>query len=116
MARKNIRNIALATLVVIPTFVMAGSFWKTGTIDRILTDSTAYGKCMIHIPFASTSGCAGNWISLDCKGKYVDKGDGDRMLNIALIAQNMGKKVSVRIDSSKKFNGYCVATRLDILK
>ena len=116
MKRKNIRNIALATLIVIPTLVLAGTFWKSGKISRIITDSsTSYGKCMIKVPFAETSGCQASWISLDCEGKYSNKGDGDRMLNLALIAQNMDKKVSVKIDSSKKFGNYCVATRLDIL-
>ena len=114
--KKDIRKIVLATLIAVPTLAMSGSFWKSGNIDRVLTESTAYGKCMIRIPFAATSSCAGNWVSLDCEGKYLDKGDGDRMLNVALIAQNMGKKISVKIDSSKKFANYCVVTRLDILK
>ena len=112
--KKDIRKIVLATLIAVPTLAMSGSFWKSGNIDRILIESIGYGKCMIHIPFAETSGCK-SWVSLDCEGKYLDKGDGDRMLNVALIAQNMGKKISVKIDSSKKFANYCVATRLDIL-
>jgi len=116
MKRKNIRSLLmLAGLIVIPTVVMATTFPKSGKIDRILTDSSSFGKCMIRIPFDAINGCNGSWISLDCEGKYLDKGDGDRMLNVALIAQNMGKEVSVKIDSSKKFRGFCVATRLDIL-
>ena len=115
MKKNKIVGLALATLIVVPTVVMAGAFWKSGKITRILTDSKYYGKCMISIPFSAYSGCNGNWVSLDCEGKYLDKGDGDRMLNVALIAQNMDKKVSVKIDSSKKHNGYCVATRVDIL-
>jgi hypothetical protein len=114
---KKYRSVSLlVALAVVPTMLMASTFWKSGKVTRILTDNGYYGKCMIRLSFSAVNGCRGNWVSLDCEGKYLDKGDGDRMLNIALVAQNMNKKVSVKIDSSKKFAGYCVATRIDILK
>jgi len=116
MKKNTIKALALATLLLLPSTIMATEFWKSGTIDRILIDTKSYGKCMIKLPVSIGNSCTSNWVSLDCEGKYLDKGDGDRLLNIALIAQNMGKRISVKVDNSKKFGGYCVATRIDILK
>jgi len=70
---------------------------------------------MIQLNTTIGEGCSSSWVSLDCEGKYTPKGMGDRMLNIAMIAQTMKKKVSIKVDPSKKFNGYCVATRIDLL-
>ena len=116
MKSKIIKGLALAALIALPSTSMATQFYKTGTVKRILVETSYYGKCMIQLPVNIENGCSSSWVSLDCEGKYLDKGDGDRLLNIALIAQNMGKSVSVKIDSTKKHDGYCVATRIDLLK
>ncbi len=116
MKKNIITGLALAILMAVPTTVTAEEFWKSGTVSRVLVDAKYYGKCMINLPFDEYAGCKGGWISLDCQGEYLEKGDGDRMLNLALIAQTMEKKVSVKIDNSKKHNDYCIAVRFDILK
>jgi len=102
--------------VIIPTSVWAATtFYKSGIVKRTLIDTDSYGKCMIKLNAVIGNDCSSSWVSLDCEGKYLNKGDGDRMLNVALIAQTMGKRVSVKIDNRKKFGAYCVATRLDLL-
>lgn len=111
-----IKGLVLATVVTIPTTSMAIDFYKSGTVSRIIVHTASYGKCMLQLPVTIGNGCSGNYVSLDCEGKYLDKGDGDRMLNVALIAQTMEKSVTVQIDSTKKYDGYCVAKRIDILK
>ena len=106
----------VATAIIIPTTVWAaGVFYKSGTVKRTLIDNNNYGTCMIQLNTAIGGGCSSNWVSLDCEGKYLTKGMGDRMLNVAMIAQTMKKRVSVKVDSGKKFGGYCVATRIDLL-
>ena len=116
MKKNVIKGLTLAALVVMPTMSMAETFWKTGKITRILTDSTRFGQCMIQIPSLIEHGCSSNWISLDCEGRFSDKGTGDRFLNIALIAQTMEKSASIQIDSTNKYGGFCIARRIDLLK
>lgn len=114
--KSKITKITLVALLALPSLSIGAEFWKSGKVNRILIDSTSYGKCMIQLSVALGNNCTSNWVSLDCEGRYLDKGDGDRFLDIAYIAQTMDKKVSVKIDNAKKHNGYCVATRLDLLK
>jgi len=109
-------GLVMAVGMIIPTTTMASEFWKSGTITRILVDAKNYGKCMVSLNVSLGNSCPSTWVSLDCEAKYSDKGDGDRMLNIALIAQNMNKKISIKVNNSKKHGSYCVASRLDILK
>ena len=116
MKKNMIKGLVLATLLTLPTISMATDFWKSGTINRVLVHTGAYGKCMLNISVILGNGCPSSWISLDCEGKYTDKGDGDRLLQVALIAQTMNKKISVQVDNSKKHNGYCIARRIDIMK
>lgn len=116
MKTKIMTSLTIVALLALPTLGMAGEFWKTGTVNRILVDSGTYGKCMMLLSVSLGNNCTSSWVSLDCAGKYLDKGDGDRFLNIATIAQTMDKKVSVKVDNAKKYGGFCVATRVDLLK
>lgn len=116
MKKKIMSSLVVVTLLAIPTLSMAGQFWKSGKVTRILADSSSYGKCMMQLSVALGNNCPSTWVSLDCEGKYLDKGDGDRFLNMAYIAQTMDKTVSVKIDNAKKHSGYCVAARVDLLK
>ena len=115
MKKNVIKGLTLAALVMMPTVSMAETFWKTGNITRIVITTGQYGQCMIQIPTLLEHGCTSNWISLDCMGTFSDKGNGDRLLNVALIAQTMEKRVSIKIDNIKKHNTICVGQRIDIL-
>lgn len=116
MKRKLLKKLALIALMVMPNIVYADTFWVSGQVTRSLTETTEFGKCMVQLNVDIGNGCTSNWVSLDCQGKYIAPGDGDRMFNIVLLAQNLNKTVSIRVDSTKAYNGFCVATRLDLLK
>jgi len=116
MKTKIMTSLTVVALLVLPTSSMAEQFWKSGKVNRILIDGSSYGKCMMQLTVALGNNCPGTWVSLDCEGKYLEKGDGDRFLNIATIAQTMDKTVSIKFDNAKKHGGFCVATRLDLLK
>jgi len=92
----------------------AQSVTITGTILRTLSDGQNYGGCMIQLSQAIGSGCSANWISLDCKGGYSNAGE--RHYASALMAFSLNKSVSVYFDPAKKYNGFCVATRVDVLQ
>jgi len=116
MKTKIMTSLTVVALLAFPTSSMAAEHWKSGKVNRILTDSGTYGKCMIGLSVTLGNSCPSTWVSLDCAGKYLDKGDGDRFLNIATIAQTMDKTISVKFDNAKKHGGFCVATRVDLLK
>lgn len=116
MKTKIMTSLTVVALLALPTSSMAAEFWKSGKVNRILVDSGTYGKCMMQLSVNLGNSCSSSWVSLDCAGKYLDKGDGDRFLNIVSIAQTMDKRVSIKIDNAKKYGGFCVATRIDLLK
>jgi len=82
--------------------------------------SKNYGGCMIllDIPIASEDGtlasCPGNWASLDCNAVYHTQAESNAMWSSALVAYSLNKTVVVRVNDQQKFNGYCVANRIDL--
>ena len=61
--------------------------------------------------------CLGKFASLDCAnvtgGDGTSKADGQRRLDVAMLARITGEKVAIVINDAKKVNGYCVAERVD---
>lgn len=109
-----IKSLTLTAILILPTVVSAETIYASGTVTRTLTETDRFGKCMIKLSTEPGGGCS-SWISLDCEGKYLSAGDGDRMLNVALLAQNLNKTISLELANDKKFdNAYCTAKRLDI--
>jgi len=92
----------------------AAEFWVTGTIVRTLSDGTNYGGCMISLSTTVNNGCpAGGWVSLDCNGGYSRAGE--RSYASALMAFSLKKSVSVLVDNTQKYNGFCVGKRIDVM-
>lgn len=109
-------TVTAITILSMATTTWAESFWRTGTINRTLTDHTYYGGCMVHLSVNIGNGCPSNgWVSFDCDAKYSDAGEGQRAYASALVAFSMGKQVSVLINNAQKHHGLCVARRLDII-
>jgi hypothetical protein len=90
------------------------------TIQRTLLQEGSVGGCMIlldkSIKDAGLDCPASNWVSLDCDGAYASKASAQRILDSAQLAFALNKRVFMKVDDSKKHNGYCVATRIDLLK
>jgi len=90
-------------------------------VDRVIvTDSDKYGGClMAPLGGMNTSGttCLGKFASLDCAnvtgGDGASKADGQRRLDVAMLARITGEKVAIVLNDAKKVNGYCVAERVD---
>ena len=108
--------LAIVVLITFSSSALAASFWKTGTIIRVMTEKSQYGGCMIALSSHIGNGCPDNgWVSLDCKGNYSEASDGKRAYVTALLAYQMGKQVSVLVNNEEKNSWYCVASRLDIV-
>ena len=115
MIRHAFTAIALLALSVISPHLTAAPEWVSGTVERLLLHNELYGKCMILVRSSLPSnGCPGVWISLDCEGNHLSKQDAGRMWDSVQLAYALDKTLDIYLDDSRKNNGYCVASRLDV--
>ena len=113
------KRLAAAMLLVgCVTPALADIAWVTGsTIHRTLIQENAYGGCMILVDQTIADAglnCPSRWVSLSCDGTFSSKANAQNMLDSAQMAFALNKKVHLKIDDSKKHNGYCVAIRFDV--
>jgi len=93
----------------------AGEFFRAGKITRVITASNNFGNCMVLLDSSISNGCpSSGWVSLDCKGVYFPTVIGKRKYAAALTAFTLKSKVLLKVDNTKKHDGYCVASRIDI--
>ena len=103
----------IACLLISPASQSASEF-VSGQISRFMLDEVYYGKCMINVKHSASIDCPQQWVSFDCEGNYLKKSDAARMWDTATLAYALGKSVEIRLDDTRKNNGYCIATRLNI--
>lgn len=99
----------------------------TTVVRTLVSNESIYGGCMANLAAAINSatvspgqpavncGTSG-WVSFSCTGTYNSKDLAFYMLDQAQLALSLNKTVSVTVDDTKKHNGYCVATRIDVYK
>jgi len=56
-----------------------------------------------------------DWVTFSCSGDFNSKSQGNLKFQNAQLAMVTGKNVVLRIDNSKKHNGYCFAHRIDVI-
>jgi hypothetical protein len=99
---------------------LAATGTVTGSVTRVLvTADTTYGGCMAKLsvnPATVLPLCGGGWVSFTCTGDYTDAVRGYRMFDQAQLALAADKQASVTFTDDKVHNGYCFATRIDVLK
>ncbi|MGR9115748.1 MAG: hypothetical protein ACU85E_08275 [Gammaproteobacteria bacterium] len=114
--KNRMKQLALSALLLLGLSItaQAGQFWVTGNVLRTLSDGFNYGGCMIYLSTPINNGCpASGWVSLDCNGGYNRAGE--RNYASALMAFSLNKTVSVLVDNTQKYNGYCVVRRMDVI-
>jgi hypothetical protein len=88
-------------------------------VERTLvTGDSTHGGCMALLsqPIKEKlRGCWGGWVSFSCDGTFTDPVRAYRMLDQAQLALATGMRVLVVVDNTKVHNGYCVASRIDVL-
>ena len=97
----------------------------TVSIDARVTRTLAaaddrFGGCMVALnvaPSASGLDCpAGSkWVTFSCTGEHTTKADALRMYDAAQLAFVTGRRVIVWVDDTRKHNGHCFASRIDVL-
>ncbi len=118
-------SIALALLLMGLTqaefaYAVQGNLTTTITKTQV-TVPQAYGGCMVALGVAVSKAvpivnCPGNWVSFSCNGTYISKDLAFYMLDQAQLALSLNKQVFVTVDDTKKHNGYCFASRIDVIK
>ena len=94
----------------------------TGVNRIVMSDSTEYGGCLIQPSkriYTSGTTCPFKYISLDCAnvtgGEGSSKADGQRRLDLALLARLTNVELAFTINDARKVNGWCVADRVEML-
>lgn len=114
------------SLVVGTVTLLAGvssAFAATGDVyskvTTILIDDVRYGGCMAALETApSTSGvdCADPWVTFSCTGDFNSKSQSQTKLSSAQLALVTQKTLYVVVDDTKKHNGFCFASRVDVYR
>ncbi|WP_296809861.1 hypothetical protein [Thiocapsa sp.] len=55
-------------------------------------------------------------MSFSCSGHFTDAVRAFRMLDQAQLALAMNKTVMIVVDDSRRHNGYCFASRIDLIR
>jgi len=104
----------------VPSISNAQQAWVLGgKIVATLADS-AYGGCMVllDVPIAQADGklasCPSRWVSLDCDLLHHTQAQNNAMWTSALMAFSLQKTANFFVDERIKFNGYCMARRIDV--
>ncbi|MGB5621843.1 MAG: hypothetical protein WBN65_05060 [Gammaproteobacteria bacterium] len=94
------------------------AFFRTSVDRTLMTGDSKFGGCMALLSktFADVLPACGNrWVTFSCDGTYTDPVRAYRMLDQAQLALATGMEVNVMVDDSKKHNGYCFASRIDVI-
>lgn len=93
----------------------AGLAIASVAIQQVSSD-VAYGGCYALLSKAVGTGCTGSIVSFDCDGLYNKNGAGNRHYSTALLAFSLNKPVTLYVDTANKYSGYCVVSRISVLK
>jgi hypothetical protein len=124
--KKNIRT-TLKSLSLLPLMLGATAFEAQSDTASIRANVTQIrinegfgGNCLIRMtvnPRNLLPTCKNNWVSFSCDGTHTSKDVAYRMLEMSQMAFVLDKGVLVIVDDNplKMHDGFCLATRLDLL-
>lgn len=77
-----------------------------------------FGGCMVALsvsPSEEGLDCpTSKWVTFSCTGVHTSKSNALRMYDSALLAFATGRTVRVWVDDSRKHNGHCFVSRIDV--
>ena len=116
MQTNQVKILLFFSVMMFASFSTAAVEFISGKILGTLTDSQNYGFCMLRVDYQPTIDCQPYWVSVDCAGDYHGKETSRRLWDSAQLGVALDARVKILVNDSKKYNGYCVADRLDIYK
>jgi hypothetical protein len=91
---------------------------ENAKITQMLTTDEDYAGCMIKLDkkiSVVSSACPNNWLTFSCNGDLGNSvQQASMMWEQAQMAYVLNKMVRVKVDSSKKANGYCYASYIRV--
>jgi hypothetical protein len=119
MQMRYIKALFMAMFMVMASVGEAATAYVTANVLRTLVaDQDRWGGCMVFLdqPLAGAGlNCPSNWVSFSCNGTFTTKDVAYRMLDSAQMAYALGKQVLIQVDDTRKHNGYCYGSRVDVL-
>jgi hypothetical protein len=113
-------SISLALLLCAAGPALAASGYVIANVNRVLmTGDTTFGGCMAALsvsPQSVLAGCQPWWVTFSCTGDFTDQVRAYRMVDVAELALAAGKQVQVFFLDDLKHNGYCFASRIDVMR
>lgn len=117
----NLKSLTLGAIA----FAFASSFGAAAdtvrtdavNVEAMLVHDTEFGGCMarLSVDLRQLPGSTcGEWVSMDCKGDFLDPDTSARMFEAVQIAYLTNRQLRVEIDQTRRHNGHCVAKRIDI--
>jgi len=111
--------LALATAILTPP-AAADTGTVTAFVNRTqVTADASFGGCMAQLsvdPASILPVCGANWVTFSCTGDFTDQVRAYRMLDQAQLALAANKQVLVQFTDTSLHNGYCFASRIDVVK
>ena len=114
----------MLALVLVATPMSVGQA-TTVSIDAQITRTLAaadgrFGGCMAALDVAPSDhglDCpvGSKWVTFSCTGEHTTTADALRMYDSAQLAFVTGRRVLVWVDDTRKHNGHCFASRIDVL-
>lgn len=92
---------------------------STNTVVDSKTDKLMWGGCLALLSASPSDyglDCpsGANFVTFDCIGEFSAKSDALRLYDAAQLGYVTKKRVNIWVDDTRKHNGYCLATRIDI--
>ena len=88
-------------------------------VRTLAAEDGRYGGCMAQLgeSIAEATGldCPGRWVTFGCSGELVSKAEARRLYDAAQLAFVSGRRAMVLVDDGRKHDGYCFASRIDVL-
>ena len=92
---------------------------QEAAVERTLVaDQGRFGSCMALLDKELADyglNCPSRWVSFSCSGEFASKDVAYRMFDSAQLAFALGHQVTVRVDDTKKHDGYCYAYMIYVL-
>ena len=115
----NLRALTLIVVVAWTSLLLA----DTATVGRVridrlrITDGEAFGGFMVRLDRDLADfglNCPSRWVTFSCSGLFTTPEIASRMFELAQLAWSEGRRVSLTVDDTKKHDGYCYTSRIDV--
>ncbi|WP_200238525.1 hypothetical protein [Lamprobacter modestohalophilus] len=120
MSNKLVLSSLILSTALIASTTLAGTAVINGKVTRTLIHNDGgFGGCMAQLsvdPQAALPACGGRWVTFSCTGDFTDQVSAYRSMDQAQLALATDKNVMVIIDDTRRHNGFCFATRIDVMR